>query len=258
MTRIAISGIRGRMGRALLQVAAERSDIDVIGGMASGSDRMGNVPVVALEDAADLIESADAVVDFSSASATRTLLDAHAGILAECALVVGTTGLGDDVTERLRVLSGRAPVLTAANFSLGVNLLLSLTERVAAALDASDYDIEIIEAHHRRKVDAPSGTALALGEAAAKGRGVGLTDVRRDGRSGDTGERPHGEIGFHAVRAGGIVGEHRVVFGGERERVELVHEAFDRSVFAAGALTAAVWLAGRDAGQWTMRDVLGL
>ena len=246
------------MGRALLQVAEDRSDIEVVGGIGSHQETGGAVPVVTLDAAADLISAAEVIVDFSTVTATATLLDTHGELLAERALVVGTTGLDQSVAARLDALAARAPVLTAANFSPGVNLLLGLAEKAAAALDGASYDIEIVEAHHRRKVDAPSGTALALGEAAARGRGVDLRDVRRDGRSGDTGTRPDGEIGFHAIRAGGTVGEHRVVFGGERERIELVHEALDRSVFAAGALSAAVWLAERGAGRWTMRDVLGI
>jgi 4-hydroxy-tetrahydrodipicolinate reductase len=246
------------MGRTLLRLAEERPDVEVTGGLASAADASFAVPVVSLDDAARIVRDADVVIDFSTASASGMLLERAADLLDGRALVVGTTGLDEAARDRLDALAARTAVLTAANFSVGVNLLLGLTARVAAALDAASYDIEIVEAHHRRKVDAPSGTALALGEAAAAGRGVPLASVRRDGRSGETGVRPAGEIGIHALRGGGIVGEHRVVFAGERERIELVHEALDRAVFADGALKAATWIAGRGAGRFTMQDVLGL
>jgi 4-hydroxy-tetrahydrodipicolinate reductase len=148
-------------------------------------------------------------------------------------------------------------VLTAANFSVGVNVLLSLVATAAAAL-GPEYEVEIVEAHHRRKEDAPSGTALALGRAVAGARGVELDAVRRDGRSGRPGARPAGEIGFHALRGGSIVGEHQVWLIGEMDRLELVHRAADRALFAEGALRAAAWLAGRAPGRYSMRDVLGL
>lgn len=258
MTRVVISGIRGRMGQTLLRLARQRSDVLVTGGIASAADTGLDVPVRRREDALDLIAACDVIIDFSTAEATRDLVEKAADALTGRALVIGTTGLDPATHEQLDSLASRTAVLTAANFSLGVNLLLGLTQRVAAALDAASYDIEIVEAHHRRKVDAPSGTAIALGEAAAAGRGVALADVRRDGRSGETGARATGEIGFHAIRGGGTVGEHRVLFAGERERVALMHEALDRSVFAEGALTAAAWLAGSDPGRFTMLDVLGL
>jgi 4-hydroxy-tetrahydrodipicolinate reductase len=258
VTRVVICGIRGRMGRTLLRLARERGDIEITGGIASVSEAGAGPTVVPVEGAPTLIADCDVVIDFSAAAATRALLERAADAIAGRALVVGTTGLDASTLQRLDALASRAAVLTAANFSVGVNLLLGLTQRMAAALAPADYDIEIIEAHHRRKVDAPSGTALALGEAAARGRGVPLEQVRRDGRTGETGARPHGQIGFHAVRGGGIVGEHRVLFAGEMERIELAHEALDRAVFADGALTAARWIAGRGPGRWTMLDVLGL
>ena len=258
MTRIVICGISGRMGRTVLRLAREQGDIEIVGGIASTADAQVGVRVVPVERAAALIGDADVVVDFSAPAATGALLEQAGDAIAGRALVVGTTGLGTGTSDQLDALAARAAVLTAANFSIGVNLLLGLTRQVAAALAAADFDIEIIEAHHRRKVDAPSGTALALGAAAAAGRGMELERVRRDGRTGETGVRPDGEIGFHAVRAGGVVGEHRVVFAGERERVELVHEALDGAVFADGALRAARWLSGRGPGRWTMLDVLGL
>jgi 4-hydroxy-tetrahydrodipicolinate reductase len=252
------------MGQALVRLAGEASDVHVIGGIgrvpARGADaeRFG-CPCIAHPDAAaELIRAANVVIDFSNAHATETLLREGRTALEGRALVIGTTALEPGAEAALDELARGAPVLTAANFSVGVNLLLALVERAAATLGADGYDAEIIEAHHRRKVDAPSGTALALGAALAKGRGSTLADVRRDGRSGDTGERAHGEIGLHALRGGGVIGDHRVLFLGERERIELRHEALDRSLFAEGALRAARWLAGREPGRYRMAHVLGL
>jgi 4-hydroxy-tetrahydrodipicolinate reductase len=258
VTRVVICGIRGRMGRTLVRLAAERDDLEVAGGIGRARTEGGGMRVVTADDAPDLMRAADVVIDFSTPAATNALLQHSADALDGRALVIGTTGLSAQTQQRLAELSARTAVLTAANFSLGVNLLLGLTERVAATLPAADFDIEIVEAHHRRKTDAPSGTALALGEAAAQGRGTALASIRRDGRSADTGARPPGEIAFHALRGGGIVGEHRVLFAGEREIIELRHEALDRAVFAEGALIAARWIAGRQPGRYTMQDVLGL
>lgn len=252
------------MGEALAHLARVRSDLRVIGGIAreaengTADDRAGGGRIVTMVDAATLASEADVVIDFSGAAATADLLERATDALTGRALVVGTTGLSDDTQRRLDRLARHAAVLTAANFSIGVNLLVALSERVSAVLDAARYDVEIVEAHHGRKVDAPSGTALALGEAVARGRGQLLREVRRDGRSGETGERPEGEIGFHAVRGGGIVGEHIVMFMGARERIELRHDALDRSLFAEGALHAARWLAGRPPGRYGMHEVLGL
>ncbi|HWK89708.1 MAG TPA: 4-hydroxy-tetrahydrodipicolinate reductase, partial [Longimicrobium sp.] len=209
------------------------------------------------ETAGDWIRAAGVVIDFSAPELLRRLLEMHGEAMQGVGLVVGTTGLMPEEEAMLRQQAERSPVLRSANFSVGVNLLLALAERAAAVL-GDDYDVEIVEAHHRRKVDAPSGTALALGESVAKGRGVGLADVRVDGRSGRPGERPRGQVGFHSVRGGDIVGEHAVMFIGERERIELGHVAQDRALFAEGALRAARWVAGRPAGAYTMTDVLGL
>jgi 4-hydroxy-tetrahydrodipicolinate reductase len=267
VTGLVISGIRGRMGQALVRLTHGREDLRIVAGLGrqaldgAAAQACGCPRVVALADtagvAATLAEAA-VVIDVSAADATPRLLDAAAGGLAGRALVVGTTGLDATTERRLDALTRDAAVLTAANFSVGVNLLLSVAERVAAVLDARRFDAEIIEAHHGRKADAPSGTALALGAAIARGRGQTLDAVRRDGRSGHTGVRPDGEVGMHAVRGGGVVGEHSVLFLGERERVELRHAALDRAVFADGALAAALWIAGRPPGRYTMAQVLGL
>jgi 4-hydroxy-tetrahydrodipicolinate reductase len=261
---LVISGIRGRMGQALVRLVERDGDVRIIGGIgrhgASGVDaeRVGCPRIVALADAGELVAEADVVIDFSNADGTHELLRAAGAALAGRALVVGTTALDTAAGHALDELAGRAAVLTAANFSIGMNLLVALAERAAAVLDAGSYDAEIVEAHHRRKVDAPSGTALVLGEAVARGRGRELADVRIDGRSGDTGERGYGEIALHAIRGGGVVGDHQVLFLGERERIELRHEAFDRALFAEGALRAARWLDGREPGRYSMAQVLGL
>ncbi|HET8655906.1 MAG TPA: 4-hydroxy-tetrahydrodipicolinate reductase [Longimicrobiaceae bacterium] len=255
--RVVVSGAAGRMGATLAALASEDPEIELVGGIDRAADAPGYPRTVAVDSAAELIRQADAVVDFSAPAFLRQLLETQAEALRGRALVVGTTGLGADEERLLDQVAGASPVLTAANFSVGVNLLVALAERAARVLGV-EYDVEIVEAHHRRKEDAPSGTALALGAAVAEGRGVDLAAVRRDGRSGRPGPRPEGEIGFHSLRGGSLVGEHEVLFLGGRDRIELAHRASDRGLFAAGALRAARWLAGRPAGRYQMRDVLGL
>jgi 4-hydroxy-tetrahydrodipicolinate reductase len=252
--RIAISGATGRMGEAVARLAAAADDLEVVGGVAHEAGEMeGGAPVVTPDRAERVLGGAEVIVDFSHPDLLREVAD-RAG---DAALVVGTTGFDADDEERLEHAARRAPVLVASNFSVGVNLLLDLAERAAGAL-GDDYDVEIVEAHHRRKEDAPSGTALSLGEAVAQGRGRPLDELRIDGRSGRPGPRPRGEIGFHALRGGDIVGEHRVMLIGERERVELGHVATSRDLFAEGALRAARWVRGREPGRYTMADVLGM
>ena len=258
--RVVLSGATGRMGTTLARLMADDGGMRLVGGIGRMLEPACDIgcPVVATpETAGAWIHEAEVVIDFSSPELLRRLLEMHGDALAGVALVVGTTGLGAEEQAMLSRQAERSPVLQAANFSVGVNLLLALAERAAAVL-GDDYDVEIVEAHHSRKVDAPSGTALALGESVAQGRGVSLDAVRVDGRSGHSGERPRGEIGFHSVRGGDIVGEHSVMFIGERERVELGHVAQDRALFAEGALRAAKWIAGKAPGAYTMRDVLGL
>jgi 4-hydroxy-tetrahydrodipicolinate reductase len=264
VTSLVICGIRGRMGQALAQLVAGADDLQVSAGIdrdpAAGTEarELGCPRIEDAGRAAGVIREADVVIDFSAPDATHELLTGSADALAGRALVIGTTGL-EAATERLlEEQAGRTAVLTAANFSIGVNLLVTLVEQTAAALDAGAWDIEIVEAHHGRKVDAPSGTALALADAASRGRGAKLDEVRRDGRSGRTGVRPPGEIGLHAVRGGGVIGDHAVMFIAARERIELSHHALDRSLFAEGALAAARWIAGRSPGRYTMAQVLGL
>jgi 4-hydroxy-tetrahydrodipicolinate reductase len=171
------------------------------------------------------------------------------------ALIIGTTGLTPEQHESVAIAAETTPIFQAPNMAVGVNLLFALTERIAALL-GEDYDIEILEMHHRHKVDAPSGTALGLGQAAAKGRGVGLDDVARRGRDGITGERKPGDIGFAVLRGGDVVGDHTVVFAGNGERLELTHKASSRAVFARGAVRAALWTAGQPPGLYSMKDML--
>lgn len=259
MTSITICGIRGRMGRTLVRLAGEHADLRIVGGIDRADEDAGaGIVVATVDDPAAALEDADVIIDFSTAAATHALLEHGMDRLAGSAVVIGTTGLDAATHDLIDRLSERAAVLTAANFSVGVNLLEALCERVSAALDSAAWDVEIVEAHHARKVDAPSGTALALAEAVARGRTQTLADVRRDGRTGETGARPTGEIGMHAIRGGDIVGDHSVLFIGARERIELRHSAQDRALFADGALTAARWLAGRAPGRYTMRDVLDI
>ena len=258
--RVVLSGATGRMGTTLAALMAEDGGMALVGGIGRMPERgcdIGCAIVETPETAGAWMRDADVVIDFSAPELLRRLLEMHGDALAEKAIVVGTTGLTPGEAELLRAQAARSAVLQAANFSVGVNLLLALAEQAAAVL-GHDYDVEIVEAHHRRKADAPSGTALALGEAVARGRRVKLTDVRIDGRSGRPGERPRGEVAFHALRGGDIVGEHQVMLIGERERVSLGHVAQDRALFAQGALRAARWIAGKRPGVYTMRDVLGL
>lgn len=262
--RVVVCGATGRMGRSLAALMAAADDVECtagIAGTAAADDdahASGYPRIVTLADAGPMLESADVLIDFSTPDALGALVDAHADRLAGRAVITGTTGLDDGTARAFEGLAARAAILTAANFSIGVNLLAGLARRAAAALDRERYDIEIVEAHHGGKVDAPSGTALVLGRAVAEGRGVSLADVRRDGRSGHTGVRPPGEIGFHSLRGGGVVGDHRIHFLGRGERIELGHVATDRSLFAEGALAAARWIAGKPAGRYDMDQVLGL
>jgi len=205
----------------------------------------------------EALRACDVVIDFTRAEASAALA-AHCAARGGPALVIGSTGFEDAQLAAVREAAARIPIVRAGNFSLGLNMLIGLVRRTAAALPASDWDIEVTEAHHRRKVDAPSGTALMLGEAAADGRGVGLGQVARRTRDGITGERSEGEIGFSVIRGGGIVGEHSVIFAAEEEILTISHSARDRALFARGAVAAARWVAGRPAGEYDMQDVLGL
>lgn len=250
--RIAVAGALGRMGRAVAAVVESRDDAEVFARF-DRPDAQGD----GLVDPASAIAAAQAVIDFSTPDASADLAEACAergGI----ALVIGSTGFNEMHLARIDAAAAKIPIVRAGNFSLGVNMLMGLVARAARALPAEDYDIEVFEAHHRRKVDAPSGTALMLGEAAAAGRQVSLADVSRPARDGLTGERPVGEIGFSVMRGGGIIGEHSVVLAAEDEILTLSHSARDRGLFARGAVAAALWAVRQPAGAYDMQDVLGL
>ena len=255
--RIGISGALGRMGRALAEVVDGAPDMQVAALFdrpeTAGQEVSGRT-LMRIEEG---LPFCDAVIDFSTPDASRALAGLAAG-QGGLAIVVGSTGLSDADEASIRVAARRIPIVKSGNFSLGINLLVSLVERAARSLDAQAYDIEVFEAHHRRKVDAPSGTALMLGEAAARGRGADLAEVSERARDGLTGPRKDGAIGFSVMRGGGIVGEHSVVFAAEDEIITLAHSARDRSLFARGAVVAARWAAGKPAGLYDMSDVLAL
>ncbi len=237
--RLAIAGALGRMGQAVDRSAQGREDVVVT----ARFDRPG-AEGEALVSQAQALSQADAIIDFTIPEAS-------------VALVIGSTGLSPDQIRRIDEAAKRIPIVRSGNYSLGVNMLLGLVAQAARALPA-DFDIEVFEAHHRRKVDAPSGTALMLGEAAARGRGVDLADVRLPPHDGITGARKAGGIGFSVVRGGGIIGDHSVIFAGEEEVLTLSHHASDRGLFARGAIAAATWAVRQPPGVYDMQDVLGL
>ena len=263
---ITITGASGRMGQMLLKTvldsdrarlvgAVERSGHAWVGrdvGEAMGGQANG---IIVTDDPLEAFAVSQAVIDFTTPAATLEF--AALAAQARAVHIIGTTGMSAAEVEQLEPASRHAVIVRAGNMSLGVNLLTKLTEKVAAALD-TDFDIEIIETHHHHKVDAPSGTALMLGEAAASGRGVDLKDVRESGRDGITGVRKRGDIGFVAIRGGDVVGEHDVLFAAAGERIILRHMATDRSIFARGALKAALWGQTQKPGHYDMMDVLGL
>ena len=242
-TRIGIIGAAGRMGRAVVEAIEGRSEA-MPGGAADQGD-----------DAAEAARASDVLIDFSTPDALAANLDAAKA--AGVGIVIGTTGLGAQHEAAIAEAAKAIPVLRAANMSLGVNLLAHLVREAAARL-GPDWDIEIVEMHHRHKVDAPSGTALLLGRAAAAGRGVDLDTASERGRDGITGARQEGAIGFASLRGGSVAGDHLAIFAAEGERIELGHRAESRAIFAAGAVKAALWLAGKPAGLYSIDDVLGL
>ncbi len=264
--RVGIVGAGGRMGRQLLLEVLATDGAKPSGGtVRPGSPAAGRdiafmagvdpVGIVLTTDVEELFKVSDAIIDFTAPSATAM----HAGLAARhgTALIVGTTGLCAEEDAALKAAAARAPLVVAANFSLGVALLEGLV-RKAASLLGPDWDIEILEMHHRHKVDAPSGTALALGKAAATGRKVALHEVKETARDGHTGARREGNIGFATLRGGDVVGDHTVIFATEAERLEFSHKAGNRTIFARGAVRAAKWAAGRTPGLYSMDDVLGL
>jgi len=264
---ITIAGASGRMGRMLaatVLAAPDRARLVAVlqrpGHPWVGQDLgtvTGGAPIglTVTDDPLEALAQSQALLDFTSPAATVELSALAAQ--ARAVHVIGTTGLEPHHLAKISAAARHAVVVRAGNMSLGVNLLVRLTQKVAQALDA-DWDIEIVEAHHRMKVDAPSGTALMLGEAAAEGRGAPLSDLRTPAREGITGARKHGTIGFSAIRGGDVVGEHDVIFAADGERIVLRHLATDRSIFARGALKAALWGQGKKPGEYDMMDVLGL
>jgi 4-hydroxy-tetrahydrodipicolinate reductase len=264
--RLIVAGAGGRMGRALTRVISETPGAVLTGALeAPGSDLLGKdagmlagLPENGVKLSADLwtlSANADGILDFTVPAATI----ANVAIAAERGLVhvIGTTGLSSSDDAVIRSVTSRAIVVKSGNMSLGVNLLAALVKRVAQALDES-FDIEILEIHHRAKIDAPSGTALMLGEAAAAGRGIALAERSARGRDGVTGARRAGDIGFASLRGGTAAGDHSVIFAGAMERIELTHRAEDRIMFAQGAIKAALWARGQKPGMYSMADVLGL
>lgn len=264
--RIGIVGIGGRMGQALVREIAQQPGARLVGGTERpGSPLLGKDPaqhaglepagLSIADNAAPLFAESDAVIDFTGIGTVQH----HAALAAQSktAYILGTTGLEDEHFEAIRKAARHCAIVQGYNMSLGVHLLAGLVRQVAKSLDDA-FDIEIVEMHHRMKVDAPSGTAIMLGEAAAEGRGVNLKDVADRGRDGITGARKKGDIGFAALRGGNVVGEHTVIFAADNERIELTHKAGDRALFARGAVKAALWAPGRPPGLYGMKDVLGL
>jgi 4-hydroxy-tetrahydrodipicolinate reductase len=264
--RLVVAGAAGRMGRMLVQAIHEMPGVCLCGALeregsiALGQDAgllagAGKLNVEITSDALEALANADGVLDFTNPATTLNLtaLAAQARIVH----VIGTTGLSPIDIEKIDAASRHAVIVRSGNMSLGVNLLASLVRKVAQTL-GEDFDIEIVEMHHRMKVDAPSGTALLLGEAAAAGRQIELAQRSVRARDGHTGARNAGDIGFAALRGGTVVGDHQVIFAGNGERIELAHRAEDRSIFARGAVKAALWGHGRKPGHYAMADVLGI
>jgi 4-hydroxy-tetrahydrodipicolinate reductase len=264
--KVGVVGCTGRMGRMVITQVTETDGCTIAGGSEYpghpnlGADAgeiagVGRLGVEIQADPAPMIAGVDVVVDFTipDACVEHAKLAAQAG----AAMVIGTTGLSKEQAGVIDAAARHVPIVWAPNMSVGVTLLLALSEQVAALLGPNDYDAEIVEMHHRHKIDAPSGTALGLGRAVAAGRGVDLDSVYKAARDGHTGARPRGEIGFAVLRGGDVVGEHSVIFAGEGEQVVLTHKAGSRRVFAAGAVRAALWTRGQPAGLYSMRNVLG-
>jgi 4-hydroxy-tetrahydrodipicolinate reductase len=264
--RLIVAGAGGRMGRTLIKAIAETAGVVLAGAIEApgaaviGCDAgelagLGRNGVVVSTDVPALFAKADGVVDFTIPAATLALVEQAAahGLVH----VIGTTGLTTEDEKIIVGAAGRARIVKSGNMSLGVNLLAALVKRVAQTLD-DEFDIEVFEMHHNKKIDAPSGTALLLGEAAARGRGLDLKSHSERGRDGVTGARKAADIGFASLRGGTVVGEHSVIFAGPHERIELVHKAEDRMIFARGAVKAALWARGQKPGLYSMADVLGL
>lgn len=264
--RLIVMGAGGRMGRALAQTVIDSDGLELVGAIErAGSDNIGQdigalvgrspIGVCVGDDPVPLFTKAEGVLDFTSPASSCD----YAGLAAQARIVhvIGTTGFSPEDDRKIDAAARHAVIIRSGNMSLGVNLLAALVKQAAAALDA-DWDVEVLEMHHRHKVDAPSGTALLLGEAAAEGRDISLADHADRGRDGHTGERKRGDIGFAVLRGGTVVGDHAVSFAGPHEMIELSHRALDRSIFARGAIKAAMWGRGQKPGLYSMADVLGI
>ncbi|WP_209318619.1 4-hydroxy-tetrahydrodipicolinate reductase [Falsiroseomonas selenitidurans] len=257
MIRIGIAGIAGRMGRLLAEEVALAGLVLAGGTLRPGSAKAAPDGAIVLPDSAALFAASDVVIDFTQAA--EAVPHARLAAAQGCALVLGSSGLDAAQEAAVAEAAARAPVVYAANFAPGVNLVLALAERMAAALPGAQYDAEIVEMHHRQKVDAPSGTAVAMGRAVAAGRGTTLEEAGiESGRDGHTGPRKPGAIGFAALRGGQVVGEHTLVFAAANEHIALTHRSFDRRAYATGAVRAAQWVRGRAPGLYSMMDVLGM
>jgi len=251
--KIGIAGISGRMGQLLVE-EVRAAGAELVGGTSRSASPPSGTTL--FPDISALAAASDVVIDFTNAATAQPT----AGAMAQSgkAWILGTSGLSDADEAAVAEAARRIPVVYASNFSAGVNLVLALAERMGAALPADAYDAEIMEMHHRQKVDAPSGTAVGMGRAVAKGRGVALSDVMESGRHGHTGARKTGAIGFAALRGGQVVGEHTLIFASATEHIALTHRAFDRRAFATGAVRAGLWVADRKPGIYSMMDVLGM
>ena len=266
LLKVVVTGASGRMGQTLINLIAKSDKLELVGalerpnhewigkdiGLAMGGSKL---DVVVSEDPIEVIANAEAVIDFTTPSATIEFSKFAAQ--ARAIHIIGTTGFSENELEKIKAASFHSVVVRAGNMSLGVNLLVALTRKVASALD-EEFDVEIIEQHHKHKVDSPSGTALMLGEAAADGRGISLIETAVRGRDGITGARKKGSIGFASIRGGDIVGKHDVLFASNGEQLILSHNATDRNIFARGALKAVIWGRDKQPGQYDMMDVLGL
>lgn len=265
--KLAVMGAGGRMGAALIRAISEtegatlvaaidREGASVIGRDCGTLSGIGENGILISDDLDAGLAACDGVIDFTVPQASVALSRKVAGY--NCIQVIGTTGCTPEEEAEIAASAKSATIIKSGNMSLGINLLAVLVEQAAAALAASDFDLEVLEMHHRHKVDAPSGTALLLGEAAARGRGIDLEANSVRSRDGITGARETGTIGFATLRGGSVIGDHSVILAGAGERIELSHSAQDRSLFATGAVKAALWGMGRPAGLYSMRDVLGL
>ncbi len=264
--RVVVAGAGGRMGRALTRAVLAEPQLKLVGALdrpdsdAQGKDvgvlaGAGETGVTVTADPLAVLAHADVLLDFTAPEATLGYSELAAQ--ARIVHVIGTTGIDAEHEERLKAAARHCRIVTAGNMSLGVNVLAGLVKRAAAVL-GPDYDVEIVEMHHRHKVDAPSGTALLLGHAAAEGRGIDLNEKSLRARDGMTGARPREAIGFASLRGGSVVGDHMVIFAGEGERIELIHRAESRDNFAHGAVRAALWAFDKKPGLYSMADVLGL